>query len=230
MNGCDYGNYCSIYDDDYVLSGLAHGDGPVFACHLTENAIHQFSKKVSHLGGTWRGVQVIRHPVEMVISSYIYHQKTTWDCRDCDCVALKQLNMTEGLLMQAECIRPELDKMVQAYQASQEEPRMLVLQLEDFIESSSSFDKQIRSMFEHFGGHNIFPFDFGRAMDMLQQDASRFDLHRNPSQPAEPHLLASDVDKDALQEAYTEVMGTNIFKQVQMYARKLGYDPAPATD
>jgi hypothetical protein len=195
-------------------------DGAAFYCHLKEEHIKAFSAKVNALGGTWRGVQVIRNPVEMVTSAYVYHLHQVVDCDGCACHLFENLSVAEGLKMQAACTKKDVLEMMKVYESKED---LLTLRLEDFMSSSGSFDEQIKALFDHFGG------DVHSAkMALLAKDASNYDLRRNPEPPGSqigggPHT-ASFASKEIIRTAWDTVKDMDVFKELQHYAEQLGYD------
>jgi len=194
-----------------------------FMCHLQKKDIALFETKVRTLGGTWRGVQIIRNPITMLLSAYVYHMQGL-DCDGCDCKRMKTLSVQDGLALQAKCTLTDVEKMVTSYNASRTKTNMLALRLEDFTSSSTSYDLQVQRLCHHFSSTCV------DRLGLFVNLSSSFDLRRVPRPVGSELGGAKHVSsKEALLKASAayKSLPEDQVKIFGMHAAALGYPSMP---
>merc|ERR1712032_1269340 len=147
--------------------------GTLFLCNPQEYYVTELNALAKD---NWRGVVVIRDPLSMLVSGYAYHMQSD-DCNGCDCEKMKQVDLMQGLQIQLQCTKNELGIIINTYQIAQESPNMMVVRLEDFMESSNRFDETMKKIYKHLTSDRI---DGSEKFVSLTSD---LDLRRNTKPP-----------------------------------------------
>merc|ERR1719277_471397 len=171
---------------------------------------------------------LIRNPIEMLLSGYLYHiQKNNKDCNECDCDKMREMTDVNGLEFEAECSMHEVELMVEVFKSAKAEPSMLVLRLEDFMDSPASFDSQVQHMYEHLTSGQV-DSNEQRAEHFVTR-ASAFDLGRHARPPdmaydTKMEHVATEDGKQRVQALYLKLQNLPIMNRLQHYALMLGYE------
>lgn len=215
----------------------------LFSCELKKSQVDSLDAAVhGDYGGTWRGVQLLRHPVEMMLSAYLYHTRPNQlDCgqldpshtpgTECDCEKMRQSSIADGLMLQAQCTSNMVKVMLEVFNAYHSNPNMLVLYFENFLRNASSWDEQAQLMYDHISrgcGHGLDNLNFMYV-------ASLFDRSRHPENGLVDHNSTSAVmaamsasatkeEKQQVWEAYKKLQHKPAMKELQDFAKKLGYE------
>ena len=107
--------------------------------HMSGDDLRELRGLTSGAGG-FRGVMMIRDPLDMIISSYVYHH------RGAEADTELGVNMTEmspevGIPEMADRMYAVLSPMVDAYKVMK--PDMMAARFEDFTRSSKSFNRTV---------------------------------------------------------------------------------------
>ena len=153
--------------------------------------------------GERRLVVIVRDPLDLAVSSYIYHMRSN-DIRDSGFRSaavlrkyFRRQNATQGLLFQAGLLirmqgdnhSARLDERtggpgiaLRMHRVLREAPlnSSLVLYMDNFTSSSTSFDRTVDRLY-HFLLDGLAS---NQEIVQLRRDATRFDLHRFPSKHA----------------------------------------------
>lgn len=189
-----------------------------FSCHLF---VKQLEALQRFAGNDWRAVHVIRDPVALVISGYIYHMRSGNRDLDGQTPAIRSMSTSEGLRKEAEfALAKAIPQMVDAVKWENEHhANTLIMRLEDFTRSSQDYDASVRSLYDFLAGDVFCP----KWLTMLSQMASKDDLNRPHAAPAGGfnHVAEKDIKlevKAALHSIPKELMA-----QLQDARKQLGY-------
>lgn len=142
----------------------------------TQNDTKLFEELATHRGLERRIVLSVRDPLEVVVSSYCYHNAgnergmTRFHPLD-----IEKLDAKEGVPAQAEYMLPIMEQMLQVVQGLTTDK--LVLKFEEFTNSSAEFDAQIDKMLDFFFQGLITPAE----REALVEEARCEDLNRDRS-------------------------------------------------
>lgn len=180
-----------------------------FHCHLT---VKQLANLESISRGSYRVVHVIRDPVEVVVSGYVYHLQS----RDLNgqTPLIRHMNLSSGIDTEADyALKRTLKDMAEVVRWSQGNPRALVLRLEDFDEN---FNLTARRMYSHMGA-DIF---CERQITQLLERAAVDDIPWDQSSSARLHFS----DAKLKNEARTALRALpERWSQLQLLRGQLGY-------
>jgi len=165
--------------------------------------------------GNLRAVHIIRDPIAVVISGYVYHTYS----KDSAPVGLKRLSLGDGIAHEAQvALAGTLPEMLGAYTESQMNNDVLTVRLEDFMASSADYDVAVE---------RIYNFTVGDFLDReellaLKQLATREDLARRPFTTDHSSSLA---DPKLTRDAWTALVGLpmDLLNQLLEYRGALGY-------
>jgi hypothetical protein len=186
-DGCSHAGACS----DGMTLPTASYERTVFLCHARTEYV---TKLTSAVGANWRGVVVIRDPLFMLVSAYVYHTNVNvHDYSGCDGEQMMQVGLLEGLRIQLKCTMREVNWMVDAYRLSQSANNLMVARFEDFVESSDSFDRTMGAIYQHQASNST-----GHAEDFVAM-VSSLDLRRNPQPIGDAkHVSSTNLIKRAM--------------------------------
>lgn len=214
-NGCARNGGPCTYKYPSSLTDPAH---VYFSCHLFVKqleAIQKFS------GGDWRAVHVIRDPVALVVSGYIYHMRSGNRDLDGQTAAIRDMPMTEGLRIEAEfALTNAIPQMVNAVQWETDHSKnTLVLRLEEFTRSSQAYDATVRRLYDFLAGDVFCP----QYMAQLSQMAVKDDLNRAHAAPAGGfhHVAGKDIKQEV--KAALQSIPADLLTKLQDARKQLGY-------
>lgn len=199
-----------------------HDPGPSrtwVLCHMSGPEVKEVVRAASRAGGRLRMVHIIREPISMVVSSYLYHSRQADDWGPyVPRVNYSQMSLAAGLEREAVwALSTEVLDMVSASRAREDDA--MFVRLEDFTQSSASFNATVARMYEYtLGGFN----EVGLIPDLVRA-ASAQDLHRarSASRPDEGHVTAAELTAQA-----KEAVGSippHLLQQLRSAGEALGY-------
>jgi len=121
----------------------------------------------------WHGAHLVRDPLAMLVSGYIYHMKHHWSAAP-ELTAEFNSSLEEGLKLELRRLHRTVGMMVVTYRNLP--PSVINLRLEKFLESSHSFDENIAKLYNHSCAHGLSP----EFVDDLKDRATKWDLRRHP--------------------------------------------------
>jgi len=134
-----------------------------------------------------RGVMIIRDPISMVLSAYVYHLKSN------EVPALnkiRRMSVEDGLAL---VVRYTLDRgareMLDAYRSLPE--WVMPVRFEGFTRSSESFDETAAAVYEYMLGDVYTEEERAR----LLESAKLHDLHRHPHDAGDAHVSDNDLEQ-----------------------------------
>jgi len=182
-----------------------------FYCELSIEVLNDLTNQRAQ----YRVVHVVRDPIAMVISGYIYHQ-SNGDTPE-HLLAERHLPMVEGLALEAKRVLEKTGaEMVSTYLRAPK-PETLHVRLESFMESSASFDATAEKVYNFTLGDKLQSSDLKK----LVQKASKFDLRRHPSQHVEGHV--ADPTMKAQARKALEEIPTELLHELKLMRKVLGY-------
>merc|ERR1719161_1040846 len=137
-NGCAYTGACSHnFESGPPQSAVWFSCGPQF-----KNSTTTILRKAAHeKNADMKVVHIVRDPVGLIMSGYLYHMHTDDHLPD---QRMRQASIKEGLEIEARwAMRETLLEMLNIYESSQNDPNVLTVHLEDFIKGSNDFDKTV---------------------------------------------------------------------------------------
>lgn len=189
-----------------------------FSCHLFVKqleAIQKFS------GGDWRAVHVIRDPIALVVSGYIYHMRSGNRDLDGQTAAIRDMPTSEGLRLEAEfALTKAIPQMVDAVKWERDHPEnTLVVRLEEFTRSSQDYDASVRRLYDFLAEDVFCP----QYMTQLSRMAVKDDLNRAHAAPAggSKHVAGEDIKEEV--KAALQSIPAELHVKLQDARKKLGY-------
>ena len=120
-----------------------------FHNHINKEAILKVRQEAHAVKAGLRGVMIVRDPLEMVASAYVYHHRGAEAINPME-KGIPQMAPEEGVPKMAMRMLPVLYWMVGAYQVSA--PDVLVVRYEDFTHSPEGFDSTVEKIMEFLFG------------------------------------------------------------------------------
>jgi len=150
-----------------------------FACSVEDGMISALRRKAAESNTTFRGVHVIRDPLALVVSGYLYHMHSNDHLPD---EAIRRMSIELGIAYEAEyALNVTLKEMLAAYERSQSEngtgyEDVLSVRLEDLMRSSDDYDRTTAAIWNHTIGDMSTPY----LLKRLRNASIKGDLRRNP--------------------------------------------------
>eukprot|EP00408_Alexandrium_pacificum_P063726 CAMPEP_0171169286 /NCGR_PEP_ID=MMETSP0790-20130122/8137_1 /TAXON_ID=2925 /ORGANISM="Alexandrium catenella, Strain OF101" /LENGTH=363 /DNA_ID=CAMNT_0011634131 /DNA_START=73 /DNA_END=1164 /DNA_ORIENTATION=+ len=166
--------------------------------------------------GRLRGVHMVRDPVSMVVSGYIYHMHS--DDTPPFLTAIRNLSMVDGLTREARfLLNAHGREMATSYALAP--PWVLQVRFEAFTESSASFDEAVAAVYKHMLG-GIYT---KGQRSLLAGYAARHDLRRGQQSSK---VMQNHVADHALKDTVREVVKTippKVLAKLKAMRQRLGY-------
>jgi len=183
-----------------------------FDCHLSDASLERVRAKA---GGALRAVHMVRDPVGLVVSGYVYHLHSNDGARG---ERLRRASLPEGLALEAQAaLEGALPEMLAAHTEGAKGGDTLQVRFEDFVNSSSSFDAAAERVFRYAAGDSLDE----KALRALVRAAAAEDLERHPTSGHSASFTDPDVKRRAA-EAVGSLPG-HIADRLSRYRRALGY-------
>jgi len=171
------------------------GVGCLSSPHVVEymNLILPQLRKVQRQCGQVRAVHVVRDPVQMVISGYIYHTDSGDHYPWTGPAVYGRMSLAEGIRREAVvAANLDLGHMMETLSASFCDPNILTVQEENFTSGDPGiFDSMTRQIFSHLLG----PGD-GRIDELVEKSISA-DLNRGSQTDSTGHVSDPEAKKQA---------------------------------
>eukprot|EP00435_Cladocopium_sp_Y103_P035520 s2315_g9.t1 len=116
-----------------------------FDNHISGHGISQMRQETKDMKGDLRGVMIVRDPLEMVASAYVYHHRGAEVGNPME-KDMPQMSPEEGVPEMARRMLHIIYLMVSAYEARA--PEILAVRYEDLTASSDSFDATTEKMLD----------------------------------------------------------------------------------
>jgi len=183
------------------------------AAGSTVGDYHAVRSLERQLPGMTRGVHVIRDPIAMVVSGYIYHRKS----EDTPLILLPTRNMSRQKALEVEArfvLLRHGREMLHTYLSA---PQWLLnVRFESFTESSRSYDATVKAVYQHMLGDV--------ATDEKRQEllwgSVHWDLRRHP--PRQEEHVAKDDTREEVTQALNDIP-SGYLEKLRELRRLLGY-------
>uniref|UniRef100_A0A7S1WSV5 Sulfotransferase domain-containing protein n=1 Tax=Alexandrium catenella TaxID=2925 RepID=A0A7S1WSV5_ALECA len=177
-------------------------------------------------GDQLRAVQIVRDPLAMVVSGYVYDMRQKVDGFHAS-RSMRRMSLAQGLATEAEfAVKNVLPQMLNVYRHGQTHGDSLVLRMEDFEASSEKFDETVARLF-NYTMRGLPAFYNRGVLEMMLQSAAKEDIRRNPV-PDGLSFVSPVMLKDEAHSALSSIPA-DLLKQLYEYRRELGY-PADLPD
>jgi len=166
----------------------------------------------------FRGVHIIRDPLQMVASAYCYHHRGNekWNVVNAP-PNIMEMGYEEGVPAVAGTMLPIVKAMVKAYQASGTD--FHVVRYEDLTRSSQSFDYNVAQLFDAMFGGLITDSEMTKIKELAKQE----DLHHGEIGLSAGNDHVSDDEDKKLAAAALDLIDADLLKQYHELQRVLGY-------
>eukprot|EP00408_Alexandrium_pacificum_P028300 CAMPEP_0171192918 /NCGR_PEP_ID=MMETSP0790-20130122/20113_1 /TAXON_ID=2925 /ORGANISM="Alexandrium catenella, Strain OF101" /LENGTH=364 /DNA_ID=CAMNT_0011658083 /DNA_START=73 /DNA_END=1167 /DNA_ORIENTATION=- len=169
------------------------------------------------LYGKLRGVHIIRDPISMVVSGYIYHMSS--DDTPPYLRAIRNMSMVDGLTREAQYFLNRHGKEMETSYA-QAPAWVMTVRFEAFVESSESFDEAAAAVYQHMLG-GIYT---KGERSLLAEYATQHDLRRvGVASSAERQHVADHAMKEKVREVIRTIPKQVMAKLIDM-RQNLGYN------
>lgn len=223
--GC-FANRCT--SKHHFTNGKFYDERIWFGCSMWGKELQGVRALAKENRVNLRGVHIIRDPLALVVSGYLYHMHSL-DHLYNDMKIMRNISIKGGLAIEADFVlRETLKEMISTYNASLDENGVpigdvLQVRLEDFMRSSDDYDATVKSMYDWTVGDIV----DGQQMTNMMKKASRHDLHRHPFNHSTTegfkafHVADDNMKKKA--EALLNKIPEHLLKELHAARRLLGY-------
>lgn len=180
--------------------------------------------------GPYRGVMVVRDPMEMVVSAYVYHHRGeevgpngAWDVP----INLTWLEPTEGIPLMAEIMMYPIGDMMTSFEIADGDT--LTVKYEDFLRSSDDFDATYAKIMDFFFDKEISEDQKKRALRSakLEDAHGPFGLSKSLEQEEVANGQEGDHtnDQKAMDDVrqYLKLIKKETYDQLNKWRFELGY-------
>mmetsp|Transcript_62481 Transcript_62481/g.177446 ORF Transcript_62481/g.177446 Transcript_62481/m.177446 type:complete len:312 (+) Transcript_62481:77-1012(+) len=183
-----------------------------FDCHVTGQSL---TKVRALAAGQLRAILVLRDPVAMVVSGYVYHMQSDDGIRTS---LIRDVNLAEGVQLEAKrVIRDSLPEMLSAYQDGRANQDVLIVRLEEFMNSSASFDATVARLYNYSIGDIVGTQKIAKMVEL----ASAEDLSRHPTSEHSTSFTNPELKRKAA--LALQSIPKDLMKQLHDYRAALGY-------
>lgn len=192
------------------------GKNTVFLCDTETSTIKRLEFRSND---NLRGVMVIRDPLAMLVSGYVYHKNAIHDCGACagKCQQFKEMSVLDGLRIQTECTKRSVASILDTYRMAQKNLNLKIIRFEDLMESSDSFDEEMKTIFAHLTGGCM------AGEEEFVEIAANLDLRRNPNPPGRDLAGRHISPKDEVEEAMKLVLENELDKEFHNARSEMRY-------
>lgn len=194
-----------------------------FSNHITGECVKELRALSAPVGG-FRGVMIIRDPLDMVLSSYIYHH------RGGEIYTALGINMPvmppeEGIPEMGNRMINVIIDMANAYKAAQSD--MMIIRFETITKNSANFNQTIKDMVHFLFQDEITHEQRQAILDATVAEginrADKAGLSWQYQDGGEPDH--SNDDADMVENAkYLHLMNPDLYKDFVYYRHLLGYE------
>mmetsp|Transcript_35708 Transcript_35708/g.111035 ORF Transcript_35708/g.111035 Transcript_35708/m.111035 type:complete len:304 (+) Transcript_35708:123-1034(+) len=182
-----------------------------FDCHMSATSLQKVRERSA---GTLRAVHIIRDPVALVVSAYVYHMRSNDGART---ELIRHVNVSNGVQLEAEAaLKETLPEMLSAYRDGLVNRDVLVVRLEDFMSSSTSFNATVRKVYHHTVGDSA----HGRVIERMVSLATQEDLSQHP---VYGHSSSTNPILKREAESAVQWIPDRLMRQLREYQSALGY-------
>lgn len=182
-----------------------------FRCSL----VSQWLQDLHGRGLTFRTAHIIRDPIAMVVSGYIYHQKNEEDSPSI-LKPFRNASMLDALAAEASFVLEHSGKqMVDTF--LHYPPNSLHVRLEDFTSSSSSYDETVQVLYDHMAGDIV---NASQRTELMTR-AVKHDLKRG-GKFVPVHV--ADVDRTEEVRKVVDQLPPDVLAKLKEMRRTLGYE------
>jgi len=185
-----------------------------FDCRVTDGSLERVRDQAK---GALRAVHIIRDPLGLVVSGYVYHMHSNDGAR---LKQMRRVNVSEGVALEAKAaLRDALPEMLHAYSNSRRNRDVLVVRLEEFMNSSAGFDATVQKVYEYTVGD----FKDKKTIEGMVRSAAGEDLARHPmtGHGHSASLIDPDLKRDAV--AALDNLPDHMKNTLLGYRKALGY-------
>jgi hypothetical protein len=185
-----------------------------YNCHFNTTHLQNARQEARDSGRNLRVVHMIRDPLALVVSSWLYH--TQGPKENMPVPEMANMSMPDALAFEARrAFSGQLRDMLELYQDSGSD--VMVVRLEDLLRSSESFDNTIKSVY-NFAIRDIAD---RTLVDSLTTAAQANDVRRHPIRQND-RKVSDDELKDQVTQALQN-MPLDIVSRLHEYRTNLGY-------
>lgn len=180
-------------------------------CRITA----QWMRRLYFSGENFRSAHIVRDPIAMVVSGYVYHRKNN----DTPPALLVERNMSmaDGLKLETQFVLNNTGrKMVDMYHNAP--PQTMQLKFESFTRSSASFDEEAKRLYDHMVGDQLTE----EQRTDLDQRAALHDLRRHPTHHAPGHVADPDIKKTV--KEVVDHLPAELLDKLKEMRKSLGYE------
>jgi len=192
---------------------------PIHWDNSCEDTILHLNRRIgAEISKPFRGVHIIRDPLQMVASAYCYHHRGNekWNVFNAP-PNIMEMGYEEGVPAVAGTMLPTVKAMVKAYQASGTD--FHVVRYEDLTRSSQSFDYNVAQLFDAMFGGLITDSEMTTIKELAKQE----DLHHGEIGLSAGNDHVSDDEDKKLAAAALDLIDPDLLKQYHELQRVLGY-------
>eukprot|EP00435_Cladocopium_sp_Y103_P020521 s2197_g5.t1 len=190
-----------------------------FHNHINKDDILQIRQEAHAMKADLRGVMIVRDPLEMVASAYVYHHRGAEPINPIEW-GVPQMAPEEGVPTIAKRMLPVMHLMVGAYQVSA--PEFLVVRYEDFTHSPEHFDSTVEKIMDFLFGDEIT--DLQRAE--IKRAARVEDLNRASDlglSAGNEVNHTNDEDEMTAARAAVSLISPEVYAKYVKFREELGY-------
>mmetsp|Transcript_17423 Transcript_17423/g.49693 ORF Transcript_17423/g.49693 Transcript_17423/m.49693 type:complete len:321 (+) Transcript_17423:128-1090(+) len=183
-----------------------------FDCRLSGASLERAR---SAAGGALRAVHIVRDPMGLVLSGYVYHMRGGDGPHT---AVLRRSSLADGLALEAQtALEGPLREMLTAYQEGAKGGDALVVRLEEFTNSSTAFDAAVERVYRYAVGDLVDE----RTFKGLVKSAAAEDLLRHPTSDHSTSFSHPELKRQAA--LAFESLPEDILKRISDYRKALGY-------
>lgn len=183
-----------------------------FDCHLSALSLERVRALAD---GALRAVHIVRDPVALVVSGYVYHVHSNDGMQG---TVLRRVNLTEGMALEAKAaLEGPLPEMLAAYREGAKGGDVLVVRLEEFMNSSASFNATARRLFNYAVGDRVEK----KALEALVNSATSEDLNRHSTSGHSSAFTDPELKRQA--ELAFEGLPKHLLDRLYEFRSALGY-------
>jgi len=185
---------------------------------LLNTSVERTRRIGAEISKPFRGVQIIRDPLQMVASAYCYHHRGNEPGNLFNAPRnITKMGYEEGVPAVAGTMLHTVTEMVKAYLASGTDVH--VVRFENLTCSSQDFDSNVAQLYDAMFGGLITDSEMTRIKEVAKQE----DLHQGENGLSAGNDHVSDDEDKRLAAAALDLIEPDLLKQYHEFQRVLGY-------
>ena len=216
LGDCGYQNTAPCHFHPSTGYGLIREQRVWVACHV----VHRHYELVHQMESDWRGVHIIRDPMDVILSGYVYHMHSG-DMHG-QTNAIRNMNITRGVAQEAifalgDTFNEMLDVTRWRKQQGANGSQLLVVRLEEMTGSAENYSRTVAKMYKHMVGDVI----CAKRVHAMGSAAEQYDPKKGFKPEDAIHISAATA-LSAARKAYSQIP-QNLRERVDKVRRELGY-------